>query len=53
MIIAAPVVPTSDASAVPITMRTAFTAGVPRSEPATWMPPPIVNRVAIRMRNGT
>ncbi len=50
--IAAPVVPTQEAITVPTARSAVFAAGVARSVPRTWMPPPMVNSVAIRMTNG-
>ncbi len=49
---AAPVVPTHEASAAPIVSSAAFDHGVARSDPRTWMPPPIVNSVAKSTTNG-
>ena len=49
---AAPVVPTHEARTVPISSMTVLTAGVPRREPLSTMPPEIVNSPQSRMMKG-
>lgn len=49
---AAPVVPTHDAKAVPMSSMMEFTSGVPFSVPVTTIPPEIVKRAHRRMMNG-
>ena len=51
MIIEAPVVPTTEASAAPMTSSSALVSGLPWMLPATSMPPAMVNSANSRMMN--
>ncbi len=51
-IMAAPVVPIHEATAVPMARRSVFNRGVPFSEPLRWIPPATVNNAQRRMMNG-